>query len=35
VNGAVQPKLDGVACMGRNGKVGVDPISANLIIGRK
>jgi len=32
VNGVVQPKLDGVACMGRNGKVGVDPIENTVYV---
>ena len=32
MNGAVAPKLDGVACMGRNGKVGVDPIENTVYV---
>jgi hypothetical protein len=32
VNGVVQPRLDGVACMGRNGKVGVDPIENTVYV---
>ena len=32
VNGAPQPRLAGVACMGRNGKVGVDPIENTVYV---
>jgi hypothetical protein len=32
VNGVVQPRLAGVACMGRNGKVGVDPIENTVYV---